>query len=54
MDAWGLTVWSGEPPEELFERSVDEYDGFYHAMKELLDAKCRAHGVQTVWSIPAP
>lgn len=28
-DAWGLDVWKREPPPELLERSLQEYDGFY-------------------------
>ena len=35
-DAWGLTVWQGNPPDSLFERSLAEYDAFYSAMHELL------------------
>jgi N-formylglutamate amidohydrolase len=28
-DAWGLHVWRGEPPADLLERSLHEYDAFY-------------------------
>lgn len=28
-DAWGLRVWKQEPPDDLVERSLAEYDSFY-------------------------
>lgn len=28
-DAWGLQVWTSEPPADLLERSLSEYDAFY-------------------------
>jgi N-formylglutamate amidohydrolase len=28
-DAWGLEVWKRDPPAELIERSLAEYDSFY-------------------------
>jgi N-formylglutamate amidohydrolase len=28
-DAWGLQVWKREPPADLLERSLHEYDAFY-------------------------
>jgi N-formylglutamate deformylase len=28
-DAWGLAVWKREPPVDLVERSLQEYDAFY-------------------------
>ncbi|MBW2543055.1 MAG: N-formylglutamate amidohydrolase [Deltaproteobacteria bacterium] len=28
-DAWGLEIWKRNPPEELIERSLAEYDAFY-------------------------
>jgi N-formylglutamate amidohydrolase len=28
-DAWGLQVWKREPPADLLERSLQEYDAFY-------------------------
>ncbi|QEF98628.1 N-formylglutamate amidohydrolase [Stieleria maiorica] len=35
-DAWGLTVWKDNPADEMFAKSLSEYDAFYHAMHELL------------------
>jgi hypothetical protein len=34
-DAWGLTVWNDNPPEEMFHRSLNQYDAFYNAMRKL-------------------
>ncbi len=34
-DAWGLTVWKDDPTNELFDRSLAEYDVFYDAMKAM-------------------
>ena len=28
-DSWGLKVWRSQPPQELVERSLAEYDAFY-------------------------
>ncbi len=42
-DAWGLRVWKEEPPAAVFERSLAEYDAFYSAMREMLDAVTRRH-----------
>ena len=35
-DAWGLEVWKHEPPEDLIERSLTEYDAFFQAMRSML------------------
>jgi N-formylglutamate amidohydrolase len=35
-DAWGLTVWNRELPEEVIARSLSQYDAFYDTMRELL------------------
>ena len=35
-DAWGLDVWKGDVPDEVFERSLSEYDAFYSTMHDLL------------------
>lgn len=43
-DAWGLTVWNDDPPEDLFERSLAQYDAFYDAMRALFDQMARRHG----------
>jgi N-formylglutamate deformylase len=43
-DAWGLRVWKGHPPQELFERSLAEYDAFYDAMQKLFKEMVRQYG----------
>jgi N-formylglutamate deformylase len=43
-DAWGLGVWKDQPPDEMFARSLAEYDSFYAAMRKLLTQIERAHG----------
>jgi len=35
-DAWGLHLWKQQPPKELIERSMEEYDGFYEEVKRFL------------------
>jgi N-formylglutamate amidohydrolase len=42
-DAWGLKVWASDPPAGLVERSRDEYDAFYRAVRRLLCEKARRH-----------
>ena len=32
-DAWGLHLWKEQPPRELIERSLKEYDRFYKEVK---------------------
>jgi len=34
-DAWGLSVWNENPPADMFQRSLKEYDAFYLAMRQL-------------------
>jgi len=36
-DAWGLKVWKSQPPQDLIERSLKEYDAFY----DEVDRICR-------------
>ncbi len=43
-DAWGLTVWKDDPPSEMFDRSLSEYDAFYDAMRQLLGEIAEQHG----------
>lgn len=52
-DAWGLRVWKSEPPDELVERSLDEYDAFYEAVEDMLVEKARRHGRFVVYDIHA-
>lgn len=35
-DAWGLTCWREDPPEDLVERSLALYDDFYAELEDVL------------------
>lgn len=35
-DAWGLKVWESQPPSELVQRSLEQYDAFYAELKRVL------------------
>ncbi len=50
-DAWGLTVWKDDPPEELFETSLAEYDLFHDAMQKLFAEKVQEHGRFVVFDL---
>lgn len=43
-NAWGLTVWKGDVPDDVAARSTELYDRFYRAVGELLDLKVREYG----------
>lgn len=43
-DAWGLTVWRETPPDGLVERSLEEYDRFYAAMRDLFTTMVKRFG----------
>jgi len=43
-DAWGLQVWKQKPSSELIDRSLQQYDAFYVALRERLAALEREHG----------
>jgi N-formylglutamate deformylase len=34
-DAWGLKVWKSKPPNDIVQRSLEEYDNFYQEMRAL-------------------
>ena len=42
-DAWGLSVWRAEPSDDVVRRSLEEYDGFYAAMRDLFTELTCAH-----------
>lgn len=50
-DAWGLTVWNGDPPSEMFEKSLAQYDAFYSAMHEMFTAIVEQHGHFVVFDL---
>ncbi len=43
-EAWGLEVWSGEPPADVVARSLDLHRSFYDAMTERCDDLIEAYG----------
>lgn len=43
-DAWGLRVWKREPPADLVERSLSEYDAFYAEARRLFAEMERRFG----------
>jgi len=43
-DAWGLQVWSGDLPDDVFEHSLLEYDAFYETLFELYSDLARTYG----------
>ncbi|TWU31363.1 N-formylglutamate amidohydrolase [Novipirellula artificiosorum] len=50
-DAWGLSVWKGNPPEAIFDQSLAEYDAFYDAMQKLLSQMVQQHGRFVVFDL---
>lgn len=44
QDAWGLHVWKRDPPADLVERSLGQYDEFYAHALDLLGRVARRHG----------
>jgi N-formylglutamate amidohydrolase len=50
-DAWGLNVWKNDPPRAIFDRSLEQYDAFYAAMRELLAGIAAEHGKFVVFDL---
>ncbi|WP_412063368.1 N-formylglutamate amidohydrolase [Rubrivirga sp. IMCC45206] len=50
-DAWGLTVWTGDVPDAVADRSLTLYDDFYAAVEKLLALKIRQHGSVVVYDL---
>jgi hypothetical protein len=50
-DAWGLSVWKAELPEEIVQRSLEEYDAFYSSMRELFTELTRTYGKFVVYDL---
>jgi hypothetical protein len=50
-DAWGLTVWHRDPPEDLVARSLVQYDAFYEATYALLKTIEQRHGHFVVFDL---
>lgn len=43
-DAWGLEVWRHDVPAGVFTRSLEEYDGFYARLRDMLDGLAARFG----------
>ncbi|MDX5419268.1 MAG: N-formylglutamate amidohydrolase [Hymenobacteraceae bacterium] len=50
-DAWGLTVWKDELPEELAQESLARYDRFYADVKQMLQGIADRHGCFVVYDL---
>ena len=50
-DAWGLEVWKRGIPEAEVSRSLQEYDGFYNALKQLYAQVAEDHGRFVVFDL---
>jgi N-formylglutamate deformylase len=50
-DAWGLTVWKDELPEELAQESLARYDQFYADVKQMLQGIVDRHGCFVVYDL---
>ncbi len=50
-DAWGLTVWKDNPPDEIFQRSLSQYDAFYDAMRTLFTEISQEHSRFVVFDL---
>ncbi len=50
-DAWGLDCWNCQPPPEMVERSLAEYDDFYAHLRLLLERLTARHGRVVVFDL---
>lgn len=50
-DSWGLRTWKVEPPQEIVERSLAEYDAFYAEMYRLMRDLEQQHGRFVVFDL---
>jgi hypothetical protein len=50
-DAWGLHVWSRAPSNDIVQASLAEYDGFYSAVKGLLEQVNSTYGPFVVFDL---
>ena len=50
-DAWGLHLWKQQPPKELIERSLEEYDRFYAEVKRFFTDLERRFGQFVVFDL---
>jgi N-formylglutamate deformylase len=47
-DSWGLQVWDEPPPEELVQRSLEQYEAFYERAEAILRRAAEEHGAFVV------
>lgn len=50
-DAWGLTVWKENLPDEIVNRSLEGYDAFYTELKKVLIRLVEKHGNFVVYDL---
>ena len=50
-EAWGLHLWKQQPPKELIERSLEEYDRFYAEIKKFFADLERRFGQFVVFDL---
>ena len=50
-DSWGLKVWQSQPPQELIERSLSEYDAFYAEVDRLCQALEKRYGHFVIYDL---
>lgn len=50
-DAWGLEVWKDRIPESAVARSLEEYDGFYSALRALYAGMADRYGRFVVFDL---
>jgi N-formylglutamate amidohydrolase len=50
-DAWGLDVWKSSPPDDVINRSLQEYDDFYAHYRRLLEGLTGRHGRVVVFDL---
>ena len=50
-DAWGLDMWKEPLPQEIVDRSLEEYDQYYAAIRDVLAGLEREHGRFVVFDL---
>lgn len=50
-DAWNLKVWKDTIPDQVVERSLEEYDGFYNALGRIYRELADLHGRFVVFDL---